>query len=273
MNATALQQDFATALLDPARDAPAALRTPSGIDVQRRFGIHRNNVIGALVDALGCAFPVTQALVGADFFRAMACERVRTDPPRSPVIDDYGDGFAEFIDGFAPAAGVPYLADIARLERLRARAFHAADATPVALAQYRALTTDPERLAATRVTLHPGCGWLRSGFAAWSLWNAHQRLDSERDADLATIAIDRPQTVLVMRQQWTVQIVVITDALAAALDALRDGCTLGASIVAVDNLDQAQLVSRFESLLLLIVRHGLAVALDSLPESSHASCH
>ena len=266
MNAGASQQEFAAALLNPQRRVPHGLRVSAGVDVQRRFAVHRNNAMVALVDALASAFPVTQALVGEDFFRAMACERVRTDPPRSPIIAGYGEGFARFIDGFAPAVGVAYLADMARLEYLRVCAFHAADAKPVAMADYQSLSADPERLAATRLVLHPASGWLRSSHALWSIWNAHQVTDDLRDADLGAIAIDMPEAVLVTRQQWDVQVMLIPEDLAAAFDALREGCALGEAIAPAGTVDDMQLASRFESLLLLIVQQGLAVALACPPE-------
>ena len=267
MNAVVSQRDFSAALLDPARAAPTGLRVPAGIDARHRFAIHRNNAVVALVDALAAAFPVTRALVGDEFFRAMARERVRNDPPRSPIIADYGNGFADFIAGFAPAADVAYLADMARLECMRARAFHAGDALPVATAAWQERAAAPERLAATRLVLHSACGWLRSDYAVWSIWNAHQGLADMCHAELGSITIDTPEAVLVTRPKWDVRVTAIPAHLAAALGALRDGCALGEAIAPADAIDGAELSSRYESLLLLIVRHGLAVALDTPPES------
>ncbi len=267
MNAAGSQQDFAQALLDPSCAAPVGLRVGDGVNVQRRFAVHRNNAIAALVDALAATFPVTQALVGETFFRAMAREHVRVDPPRSPILVDYGDGFADFIAGFAPAASVPCLADMARLEQLRVSAYHAADAAPVDLAAYQALVATPERLAATRLTLHPACHWLHSDHAVHAIWNAHQGLDHPHDADLTSIAFDVPVDVLVIRPQWQVCVTTLRDGGIAWLDALRGGMTLGEAatrhVAAVDGPPPAV---RLETLLTLIVQHGLAVTLDSPPE-------
>ena len=41
---------FAAALLDPALPCPAHLRAWNGSDATRRFSVHRNNVVGSLVD-------------------------------------------------------------------------------------------------------------------------------------------------------------------------------------------------------------------------------
>ena len=67
-----LQPDWAAALLDPERPAPPGLRAWNGSDPARRFAVHRNNVVASLVSALADGFPVVQALVGEEFFRAMA---------------------------------------------------------------------------------------------------------------------------------------------------------------------------------------------------------
>lgn len=260
------QRAFACALQDPGRDAPTGLRVAPGVDARRRFDVHRNNAVIALVDALASAFPVTAALVGEDFFRAMARERLRIDPPRSPVLIDYGDGFADFIAGFEPAASVPYLADMARLEQMRVRAYHAADAMPVATAIYQTLVDKPACLAATRLRLHPACHWLQSRHAVWSIWQAHQDVGDMRDAGLDAIRIDTAEAALVTRPQWDVLVTALPADGCTWLAALRDGMTLGEAAVQAHGGDETTLVPRLESLFALIVRHGLAVALDPPPE-------
>ena len=77
---------WAQALLDPEADCPPGLTTWNSSDPATRFAVYRNNVVCSLVDGLAAAFPVVQALVGEDFFRAMAAVFVRRAPPRSPVL-------------------------------------------------------------------------------------------------------------------------------------------------------------------------------------------
>ena len=266
MPAAGSQQAFAAALLDPARDVPAGLRVGEGVDARRRFAVHRNNAVVALVDALALAFPVTQALVGSDFFRAMARERVHADPPRSPIVADYGAGFAGFIARFAPAAGVAYLADIARLEWLRMRAFHAADAAPVAAAAWRALVAAPDRLAATRISLHPACAWLRSEHALWSIWHAHHGLEDVGSADLDGIEVDRPEAVLVTRPHYDLQVTRLPAGGAELLDALADGLALDAAMTRAAADAGTGAPAQLPMLLALLVERGLAVALHCPPE-------
>lgn len=264
MIAAALQHEFVDALLLPSRPVPSGMRTGGQPDLQRRFAVHRNNVVVSLIAALAETFPVCQALVGEDFFRAMARERVLADPPRSPVLIGYAQGFADFVAGFAPAASVPYLADVARIEALRVRAYHAADAAPVPEARFHELVAAPEALAAARMTLHPACHWLRSDYAAHSIWLAHQGLEDPSAADLDGIDVDRAEDVLVARPAFDVVVAALPRGAIAFLDALRGGQPLASAFTAaqaaVDGIDRSALFS-------LLIQHRLAVVVDTTAES------
>ena len=112
------QSGFVRALLDPTLPAPPGLATWNGSDPALRFAVYRNNVVVSLVAALADTFPVVRELVGADFFTAMARLYVAEQPPSSPVLAHYGDGFADWLAQFEPAANLPYLADMAPLTML-----------------------------------------------------------------------------------------------------------------------------------------------------------
>jgi hypothetical protein len=156
------QADFAAALLSTATPVPDSIRGVLRGRAERRFAVYRNNVAASLIGALAGRFPVVRRLVAEEFFRAMAHDYVVQDPPRSPLLFQYGESFAQFIDGFAPAAPIPYLADVARLEYLRGLAYHAADAEPLPAAAFAAL--DGGRLAAFKVRLHPSVFVLASDY-------------------------------------------------------------------------------------------------------------
>lgn len=198
------QRRFATALLDPDAPCPDGLIAWNHSDPARRFAVYRNNVIVSLIDALADAFPVVQQLVGEEFFRAMAGVFVRQAPPQSARLVEYGDGLPAFIAQFEPASTVPYLADVARLERLRVRAFHAADADPLTPKQIAQALADPERLPMLQVTCHPSLGVLSSRYAIVALWAAHQGL-----GDLASVNPALPEIALVIRVGLAVQVIAL----------------------------------------------------------------
>ncbi|AUM00211.1 hypothetical protein B4966_08555 [Rhodocyclaceae bacterium] len=220
------QAGFAAALLDAGLPCPDGLVAWNGSDPARRFAVYRNNVVVSLVDALAEAFPVVQALVGAEFFRAMAQVFVTTQPPRSRVLAYFGEGFADFVAAFPPAAELPWLADVARLEMQRVRAYHATDADPLPQEDIAALLADPVRLPDARFGLHPAFGVLRSAFAVVDLWAAHQ----VEDPELGGLSLARPQAAVVMRAVDTVWVMEIPVATAKFFERLQAGASLGEAL-------------------------------------------
>lgn len=221
------QSIFAGALLAPEAICPPGLRTWNGSDPGPRFAVYRNNVMVSLIDALADSHPVTRQLVGEEFFAAMARLFVLAQPPRSPVLALYGEGFADFIEAFPPAAGLPYLAAVARLEMLRVRAWHAADAAPIAQQELMCLLADTEGLPAASFLLHPSLGLLRSRHAVVSLWAAHQTGDVA--AALAQVAVEDAENALMLRVGLEVDVVRIADAAAIFIMNLQQGVAFGAA--------------------------------------------
>lgn len=216
------QPTFAAALLDPDAPCPAGLTAWNGSDPVRRFAVYRNNVVSSLIDALADTFPVVQELVGEAFFRAMAGVFVRQTPPQSVQLVHYGAGFPAFIEQFDPASSVPYLADVARLEFLRIRAFHAADVDPVSPEQIAQALADPERLPALRVTCHPSLGVLDSRYAVASLWAAHQGV-----GDVAQVNPFLPESALIVRTGLEVHVVALPPGSDRLVTGFVDGLPLG----------------------------------------------
>jgi hypothetical protein len=196
MNAAHWNADWATALRHGG--TPAGLRSFNGSDTSTRFAVYRNNVAVSLTQALAETFPVVRELVGHAFFAVLARCHIEAHPPRSPVLVEYGSEMPDWIAGFAPAATLPYLADVARLELARVRATHAADASPLSAAALASRWKPPPpaaRLAASRPVLHPTLAVIRSRHAVVSLWAAHQGHGRIEDVQL-----DDAESALVLRQ-------------------------------------------------------------------------
>ena len=226
------QQDFYQALGSPEGVLPTGLHTWNGSDPGRRFAVYRNNVLASLIDALADSFPVVQALVGEPFFRAMAQIYVRECPPESPILAEYGDRLPLFIRQFAPAAAVPYLADVAQLEWLRIQAFHSADGTRVATTTLATVWADVEHLPDRRLTLHPSLQLIRSPYAVVSIWAAHQgdgelTTPHQIQQQLASLRLDSPQQALLLRTGLTVDLIPVDAGTHAFITGLQRGLTLG----------------------------------------------
>lgn len=162
------QRHFATALRDPGRPMPAGLVGPDGEPSERRFNIYRNNVMVGLAQTLKDAYPAVHRIVGADFFQPMARAYAAGELPRSPIMLDYGARFPEFIRGFGPAAVLPYLADVACIERAWTEAYHAAEALPIDPESVAAI--EPDEIPTLRLLLHPSVRTVGSPFPALTIW-------------------------------------------------------------------------------------------------------
>jgi hypothetical protein len=162
------QHAFRAGLTDAQVAPPAGLVRPDGTGAGARFDVYRNNVAVSLTEALETGFPAVRGLVGDAFFRAMAAVFLRTYPPDSPVLMWWGGRLPDFLAGFAPAQGLPYLPDVARLEFALRDSYHAADATPTDMAGFAALT--PEALARARIRLVPSVRLVRSRWPVLELW-------------------------------------------------------------------------------------------------------
>lgn len=176
--------DFAAALCDPETPPPEVVRRSGG----KRFDVYRNNRAVALIDVLADIFPTVQRLVGEDFFRAAARVYIDIHPPQGPILLTYGDRFGDFLDGFEPAASVPYLGDIARLEWARRHAYHAADATPVAIDILAEIPAD--RLDCTCLILLPSLHLIRSRFPIGSIWAGADDVDMRCGENIAVLRPD-----------------------------------------------------------------------------------
>ena len=260
--AQSFAQPIAAALLDPTSPTPAGLRAWNGSDPGVRFAVYRNNVVHSLVGVLADSFPVVQALVGSDFFGAMARIYLRTQPPTSPLMHHYGAGLPSWMASFGPATALPYLCDVARLEWARLCAFHAADAPPVTAQALTARLQAPEALARTPLRLHPSVAVVCSAHPVVSLWQAHQRDDAGRDQQLAALDLGQPEAALVFRDAADDAIVLpLRPADAELAAAIAGGQSLGA---AQGSHPQADLVQVLTPLL----QHGLVTGVGPLaPET------
>lgn len=216
-----LQRAMRASILEGA-DAPAAGMVEGlGLAPAQRLRIYRNNSLISLTAALKATFPVVCRLVGDRFFGGTAEAFVRSHPPREPCLLAYGAGFADFLAGYAPAATLVYLPDVARLEWALNLARHAPDAPALAVADLAALA--PEQQATFAPRLHPASHLLVSPWPLERIWRANQP-DADRE-----ISIDLDEggcRLLVYRHGFEAAIAALSPGEHALLAAFTDGCSL-----------------------------------------------
>src|SRR3984885_6001047 len=159
---------FAAALIDPGRETPAVVAGPNGKAVVKRFNVYRNNVTVGLIDALAAIYPAVQRITGVEFFRAMARFHIRATPPTSPLLFEYGRDFPGFIESYEYAQAMPWLADVARIERAWLDAYHAADASPLSPAALTEVSAD--RVGELIFVAHPATRIVKSDYPAVAIF-------------------------------------------------------------------------------------------------------
>jgi hypothetical protein len=217
-----LQRIFAEAILFNDAPIPATVRQASGPAYASRFGVYRNNVIAGLTKAVAARYPVVRKLLWDDAFNRAVQLYVTAEPPRSPVMSEYGDSFPQFLRNIGQCAASDYLADVAELEAARTRAYHAAEATPLPRDAFASLA--PEDLPDLRLTLHPSVALRKSRFPVVSIWEAN-RHDNDN-----TISEWKPECALIARPHLQVEVRPLSAGAYAFIAALAEGRTVGSAI-------------------------------------------
>jgi len=244
MTALATFQDaFAQALLAPDLATALDALPPDVATLARQpaFAVYRNTVTRGAVDALCANFPSVQRAVGDEWLRAAATLHVREHPPSATSLLAYGEAFPSFLAAFPPAADLPWLADVARLDRAWTEAHGAPDQPTLEPAAITVLA--PAALAAAVLVPHAAARWLASHrFPIHALWSRNRR-GEDHFADVAWTG----EAVLVTRPRDAVRWIAIDAAHAAFLDACtRAGSVaeaIDAALAADRNTDLARLMT------------------------------
>lgn len=150
------------------------IKAGSLAEKETRLNVYRNNVFVSLIEALSDIFPVTHSVVGDDFFRAMARAYIVEHPPSSPILREYGQHFSDFIRGFEAANSLPFLADLAALERNLLTLTHEREHDTLTREDVATVFAKVENPSTLYLSLPPSTQLLASPFAIGSLYHAHQ---------------------------------------------------------------------------------------------------
>ncbi|MDZ7823153.1 MAG: DNA-binding domain-containing protein [Ahrensia sp.] len=211
---------FAAGLLNPAVPTPQFVLGPDGAKADKRYNVYRNNVTVSLINAVVDIFPAVQSIVGEDNFRFLAREYVRAHPPSSPLLFLYGQDFAAFVAQFEPAKEIPYLADIARIERCWLTAYHAADIAPLDIAELSKV--DTASIGDLRFAMHPATGIVASNYPVHDLFLMHRGFMEKAPVDMTNA-----QSIMLTRPQNDTQVVLLDAGQCAFFTAIEAQKSLG----------------------------------------------
>ncbi|MCI0467131.1 MAG: DNA-binding domain-containing protein [Beijerinckiaceae bacterium] len=255
------QSEFANALRNPELAVPQGVVSYNSDRPRERFAVYRNNVAVGLIGALENRFPAARKIVGEEFFRGAARLFAAKNPPRSPVMMFYGDEFPSFLANFEPAREVPYLAGVARIEAARTRAYHAADAAPLAREALAAAAQNA--LAGIRFTLHPSLEVVESSYPIVTIWAMNSGA-----MELAPVSDWRGEDALVIRSAFEVEVRRLALGARNFLQSLAKGNPLAVAAAAASAADASFDVA--ENIAALF--SGLAIAMRSEGGEEVAAC-
>ncbi|MEJ7137033.1 putative DNA-binding domain-containing protein [Amphibiibacter pelophylacis] len=221
------QTDWRLALLDPEQPAPQGLKTWNGSDPAHRFAVYRNNVIVTLMDAVADSFPVVHAWLGSDLFRDLARAFVRSHPPATPIMADYGSAFPDFVTSLAAQTdALPHdvaaaIADLARLELAVIQVINEVDAPPLPQQVLAQALQDADSLPLLRLALQPSLRVLSLNHDVLPVWASHQ------EGEAVTAPQPADTHALVWREGSAVRLLHLTPGDAQALRDLQGGSPLG----------------------------------------------
>jgi hypothetical protein len=236
MNTSALdafQHAFWTGLWAPVHNAETeAPASAPDWQTQPGWAVYRNTVIKGCVDTLLANYPAVATLVGEEWLRAVAAEYVTAHPPADRRMLFYGEGFEDFLASFPPAADLPYLGSVARLDRLWREAHAAAEAPRLPLGGLAVLA--PDALQTLVLQPHPSARWAWfPELPAGALWRAAR----EHWSDPNPPAWEGDGLLLTRNAEGAVQWQPLDAGGAALLDACAQGLPLPEAAGAALNTD------------------------------------
>ena len=237
MRLSHFQDAFSAALfqgdIDHSARSPSEVQALPALQAQPGFAVYRNTVLKACIDALQANYPTVNQLVGDTWFRAAAGVYARATPPQNGLLMDYGPSFAQFLAQFAPAAELPYLSAVARLDRCWTECHLAFDAPALGIDWLA--RQPPESLPTLVLQPHPAARWAWcETHPAYALWQNHRKGAIAQD-DLPWVG----DGGLLTRPHDAVTWQAISPAGMAFLDAASSGMALEAAATAAITAEPA----------------------------------
>ena len=196
--------------------------TPArGLNTSECLAVYRNNITSARVRALEAIYPVCQAVLGEECFRAVARNFSWTRADSSADLNVYGNLFPEYLGAHEGSnlSRLPYLQDLARLEWHWHAAYYASDNIPFPYESFAVASAQPERLC---FTLAPGLSLLETDYPVREIWRRHRT----REHTESVPGLEGPEYLCIHRTGRTIQVTQIDKEIYGLLENIQKGHTL-----------------------------------------------
>jgi hypothetical protein len=213
--------DIVTAIVGDSRTA------------SHRLQLHRHHVTKSISAALAATFPTVATVVGREFFGLLARRFMAGTSLEDPVLSRYGERFHEFVAATEDVHGLPYLADVARLDWALNVAFHSPLGPALSAADLAGWP--PESLPNLSVRMPVGSSLIESAHPLDLIWQASQPGTSVDKVDLAA----GRACLVVFRRSEDAAFAVLAPGEAAFLKHLRRGHPLAAAAEHAAQVDEA----------------------------------
>ena len=195
---TAIQSRMQAHVLVGDQAALADVSQGQGLSPVRRLGIYHHAYRARLIETLGDSFGHTLSYLGDEWFEHLAGLFIEAHPSARSNLRWYGQAWPDWLDEVlvdgSSLGAHPEVAELARLDWALRRAFDAANATVLTLADLAAMT--PDDWGSAVLTAQPSASFLSLHCNTLTLWHA---LDQDDPVPAAAL-LSEPVGVLVWRR-------------------------------------------------------------------------
>lgn len=167
-----IQQAFFRAVYENEFILSEQIKDTKNLNGESRLKVYQSSILGIQTDALAAVYPVLEKLVGEEFFLAMGKAYLRKYYSPSGDLHNLGGQMAEFLQDFEPVKDLPYLPDVALLEWVWHRIFHAADESDLDINRLTEIPAEAHGLLVFH--LRNGARLLSSAYPVHHIWQVNQ---------------------------------------------------------------------------------------------------
>lgn len=232
MTSLAETQRLFASVIDGTADAAQTARmhglltTGRGPGPRQRLAVYRSSSRRAREQALEAIYPVCRQVLGQRCFAGLVADYLGIDPASTADLNLYGGNLPAYFEteirDRETLAGLPYLADLARLEWHWHAVYYAPDDRVYDAAGFAALAADG-RAEQARFRLSAALRLLASEFPVHELWQRHQA-----GGEPSEVAVTDGDYLVIRRFGFRPTIEPIEPDVFGLLSALAEGVTLDA---------------------------------------------